>query len=107
MCIGLNTNLIKGTAENTTRYLSQNGLVDDNYYVYYDHRFINTVYGARTATLSNITIDSGAAVPGSWAVARTLSIDLGLENYTAGRIPGHVDEIYYGADNTVEDFGEF
>ncbi len=100
---GLNTTQIKGTAANSDRYLTSNGLVDSSYYVYYDNRFINTVYGPQRGNLSNQTTNSGEIMIQQWVTGRASSIDLGLENYSAVRIKGLKDQIYYDASNTVDD----
>ena len=101
---GLNTTQIKGTSGNTDRYLSANGLVDSFYYVYYDNRFINAVYGPQNGNLTNTDGSSGGTVTiNSWTTGRASSIDLGLENHSAVRVKGLKDQIYYDSSNTVDD----
>jgi hypothetical protein len=101
---GLNTTQIKGTATNTDRYLSANGLVDSYYYVYYDNRFVSTIYGPQNGNLTNTDGASNGAVRiNNWITGRASSIDLGLENHSAVRVKGLKDQIYYDSSNTVDD----
>jgi hypothetical protein len=100
---GLNTTKIKGTAQNTTSYLDNYGLVDDSYYVYYDNRLMSTVYGSDGATLNNSKGGTGQVTVAGWTAATSISLDLGLENYSAVRIQAFQDKIYYSESNTTDD----
>ena len=101
---GLDTTSVKGTSANTTTHLSQNGLIDEFYYVSYDTRFISVVNGADSATFSN---DSTSGEPSisiaSWRESKVTSLDLGLVNYVAGRIRGFRNEVYYSSNNSTDD----
>jgi len=100
---GLNTTTYKGTAANTTTLLASTGLLNANYYVHYDERFVSTVYGSYVgSSLSNSATSAGTVIF-SPLEARSATFDLALANYTTARIRGFADEIYYSPSNTISD----
>jgi len=100
---GLNTTTYKGTAANTLSLLSSNGLINSNYYIHYDNRFIATVYGATEPSSFSNTVSSGGTVSVSMTAGRASSFDLSLANYSTTRISGFPDEVYYSPTMTVSD----
>ena len=100
---GLNTTDYKGTAANTTSLIVGNSLLNSNYYIHYDNRFVDTVYGASAdATFSNVSVGAGE-ISVSLSAARTATFDLALANYSTARIAGARNEVYYSATNTTDD----
>jgi len=100
---GLQTTMYKGTAANTTSLLAANSLLNSNYYVHYDNRFINIVYGSYVGSQFNNTSTSAGQLTMTLMEARTATFDLALENYSTARIRGFENKVYYSAANTVDD----
>ncbi len=99
---GLDTTTYKGTAANATAFITSNGLLNSQYYVHYDNRFINTVYGASSTSTLSMTTSAGS-ISVTMGAAATATFDLALENYSTARIAGAKNEIYYSPSNTTDD----
>ena len=103
---GLNTLDIRGTSDNVTTYL--NGMVDSFFYVFYDSRFINSIYGpaaAGDATYSQNTDCTAALNMGTLASApaATTGIVSGLENFSTTTLYSGNDSVYYVPDSKCND----
>jgi hypothetical protein len=100
---GLDTTDYKGTAANTTSLLSSNSLLNSRYYIHYDNRFIDSVYGADgSSTFSNTTVQAGEAHVVMTA-ASVSTYDLALANYSTVKIAAPTNTVYYSATNTTDD----
>jgi len=101
---GLNTLEFQGDSANRTTYLLNNNLVDNYFYVYYDNRFISSIIGSNTTARFNNT-DNGDGTPilqYSLVGAPTVGTDLKLDNYSAARIAGPDNGVYYNSAYSVD-----
>ena len=108
---GLDTgfgNVPNGTSANRSSYLLANGLVDTALHVFYDSRFINTIYGVQTGTgfgFSNDGFANGLRSQMTPLVTGTpTTIQSGLENYSAVTVRVLNNQIYQTTPNTEEDY---
>jgi hypothetical protein len=99
---GLNTTTYKGTAANTTSFIASTGLMNSQYYIHYDNRFIDTVYGADASSKLGMSTSAGT-ISVTLSAARTATFDLALDNYSTARIAGASNAIYYSPSNTADD----
>ena len=100
---GLNTgfgSLPVGTQANKRNYLTANGLIDRTYYVFYDNRFISGILGLTAASTFTNSGESNS-YNGSLSVARggSVSLSIGLDNYSTYRLVGVENQIFYYNDN--------
>jgi len=100
---GLNTTTWKGTAANTTTLITANSLLNSQYYIHYDNRFISSVYGPSVGTLLSNATTSAGDIKTIMGGARSATFDLALTNYSTARIRGVLNEIYYSPSNTIDD----
>tara|TARA_Y100000310_G_scaffold34772_1_gene32933 strand:- start:3195 stop:4217 length:1023 start_codon:yes stop_codon:yes gene_type:complete len=100
---GLDTTSIKGTKANVLTYLQANGLMEPVFNIYYDNRFINTVYGNTTA--DSFTQDSTGTPEVSYVAkaATSTSLEVGLENYSTAKVSGFSNAIVYDTSYTTAD----
>ena len=102
---GLHTTDRKGDNANRTTYLVSKGLVDRNFFVYYDTRFINGIIGPTPQSVFNNTNDGLGSVYLDYTLQRAASIstDLQLENYAAARIEAPPDGVVFNASYNPSD----
>ena len=100
---GLNTSTYRGTAANTLSLISANSLLNSNYYIHYDNRFISSVYGPGAGSKFSNSATSGGEIKTVMEAARSSTFDLALSNYSTARIRGVTNEVYYSPSNTVAD----
>ena len=109
---GLDTgfgNIPNGTAANRNSFLSANGLVDTALHVFYDSRFINTIYGVQTGTGFGFSNDGPSNALRSQmtplVTGTPTTIQSGLENYSAVTVRVVNNQIYQTTSpNTEEDY---
>jgi len=109
--VGLDTgigNVPNGTSANQTSYLSANGLIDRALHVFYDSRFINTIYGVQIGTgfsFSNNGSNNTLNAQLTPLVSGTpTTIQSGLENYSSVTLKTISNQIYQTTPNTEEDY---
>lgn len=100
---GLNTTVYKGTAANTKSFITANSLLNSNYYIHYDNRFISSVYGSGAGSSFSNSVTSGGEIRTVMEAARSSTFDLALSNYSTARVRGVTNEVYYSPSNTVDD----
>ena len=99
---GLDTTTYKATAANTNSFITSNGLLNSRYYIHYDNRFIDTVYGGSNSDTLSMTTSAGS-INVTLSAATAATFDLALEHYSTARIQGSVNSIYYSPSNTTDD----
>jgi len=93
-----------GTEANKESYLSNNNLVDSNFYVYYDSRFFGACSGPSTeSTFTNN--GTGNTFNGSISLisAASINLSIGLESYSAVRVEGISNQIYWSSTSNNEE----
>ena len=102
---GLNTTEIKGSSANRATYLQNANLVDNFFYVYYDNRFISSILGPDGSSKFNNTDNGDGTSTLSFSLVRAASIstDLQIENYSAARVSGLINGVYYNAADATAD----
>ena len=101
---GLDTTVYKATSANTTSLLAGNSLLNSNYYIHYDNRFVDTIYGATLdSKFDNTSEGNAGTVSVTMASARSATFDLALENYSTARIPAPTNQVYYSPSNSTSD----
>jgi hypothetical protein len=76
--------------------------MNSQYYIHYDNRFIDTVYGADASSKLGMSTSAGT-ISVTLSAARTATFDLALDNYSTARIAGASNAIYYSPSNTADD----
>ena len=100
---GLNTTAVKGTEQNIMTYIAAMGLAEMNYNVYYDSRFIRSVYGNTLGDSFKQDSTGEADLTRTAKVATGTSLNSGLENFSSARVVGMPNLVLYNTSFTTPD----